>query len=221
MNYSLKMVNNHAIMCCNDGHWLIDTGSPGSFGNSKLIMCGKEYNLSQSYHGLTADSLSKSIYFNVNGLIGVDILNQYNILFDIPNGLISFSEDAFLIKGNRVSIESFMGIPICPISLNGTPLNFFFDTGAQISYCQFESISDFQFIEIFQDFYPGYGEFNTKLYSVKVSLGNKLFDLRCGILPPILASSLMMAETSGIIGNEILVNNKMIYSYANKNLVFV
>ncbi|MBC8236554.1 hypothetical protein H8E77_43970, partial [bacterium] len=82
----------------------------------------------------------------------------------------------------------------------------FFDTGAQISYFQEDTITDFPSAGTVTDFYPGVGQFQTDTHQVQVELGESAFTLRCGTLPSLLGATLMMAGTSGIIGNQIMEN---------------
>ena len=80
----------------------------------------------------------------------------------------------------------------------------FFDTGAQISYFQGDSLSKFPAEGTVQDFYPVIGEFSTDTFRIPIKIGRAQYPLRCGQLPTLLGMSLMLAGTQGIIGNELL-----------------
>lgn len=94
----------------------------------------------------------------------------------------------------------------------------FFDTGAQISYFQEDTITDFPSAGTVTDFYPGVGQFQTDTHQVQVGLGESAFTLRCGTLPGLLGATLMMADTSGIIGNQIM-ENRVIGYFPRRNVL--
>ena len=112
-----------------------------------------------------------------------------------------------------------MGIPIIQTNINGVTHPMFFDTGAQISYFQSQTLSTFPSVGTVTDFYPGIGQFQTETYLVDVTIGTKTYKLRCGALPELLGRTLMMAGTAGIIGNEILSNRIVGYFPKSKQLV--
>ena len=87
----------------------------------------------------------------------------------------------------------------------------FFDTGAQTSYFQNDSLTRFPFAGRVTDFYPGFGQFQTDTHNVPISLGGVAFTLRCGTLPDPLGTTLMMAGTVGIVGNAILSDRRIGY----------
>lgn len=97
-----------------------------------------------------------------------------------------------------------MGIPIIPVTIAGETFRLFFDTGAQVSYLQDDALDTFPSAGVMQDFYPGFGEFETETHHVPISLGSLTETLRCGRLPGLLGMSLMMADAQGILGNAIL-----------------
>ena len=64
-----------------------------------------------------------------------------------------------------------MGIPIVIAQIAGRDYRMFFDTGAQISYFQDDSLTDFPASGSITDFYPGFGQFQTDTYLIEISLG--------------------------------------------------
>ncbi len=92
-----------------------------------------------------------------------------------------------------------MGIPIVTARVGDSDYRMFFDTGAQTSYFQDDSLTSFPSAGRVTDFYPGVGQFQTDTHDVPVSLGGVVFSLRCGRLPGLLGATLMMAGTVGIV----------------------
>lgn len=95
----------------------------------------------------------------------------------------------------------------------------FFDSGAQISYFQDESLTTFPSAGTITDFYPGFGQFQTETHLVDLILEEARYTLRCGALPGLLGMTLLMANTEGIIGNEILLNHTVGFFPRRQQLV--
>ena len=95
----------------------------------------------------------------------------------------------------------------------------FFDTGAQHSYFQGDSLSTFSSAGVVDDFHPAVGRFQTELHDVPVSLGGVPFGLRCGTLPDPLKAMLEMGRTRGIVGNVILANRTVGYFPRRRTMV--
>lgn len=192
--------------------WLLDTGAPTSFGTyPSLSIAGKQFSLGTDYLGLNAATLSEFVGVRCVGLLGADVLNQFDHIFDTAGGQLTVSTAELSHSGQSVRLEKFMGIPIVTVCIGGEDYRMFFDTGAQISYFQDDSLMEFPFAGNVADFYPGIGRFQTGTYEVPVSLGGVTFILRCGMLPGLLGMTLMKANTKGIVGNAILANRTVGY----------
>jgi hypothetical protein len=203
-----------------DHDWLLDTGAPTSFGNiTSLVVENRSFRFPESYIGLTADILTEFVDHPTVGILGADILNEFDILFDAPKGQVSFSEASLVLDGDVINTDDFMGIPIIQVSIDGIDRRMFFDSGAQISYFQDDSLTMFPAAGTITDFYPGIGQFQTETYLVEINLGKALYTFRCGSLPGLLGMTLMLADTEGIIGNEILRNCKVGFFPRRQQLV--
>jgi len=187
--------------------WLFDTGAPTSFGDVQSITIdGEQAALGSNYMGLSAETLSRFVGVQCSGLLGADILGNFDHILDCASGTISVSKSELPHSGQRLSLSEFMGIPILTARIAGHDYRMFFDTGAQISYFQDDSLAEFPDAGSVTDFYPGVGQFHTDTHQVDVALGTISITLRCGILPGLLGATLKMADTQGIIGNQVLVN---------------
>lgn len=189
-----------------EGHlWLFDTGAPTSFGAAeRLLIADERFNLSSSYFNLTVSTLSQYVGVECSGLLGADVLGRFDHILDTTGGRLIVSTAELSHDGQRVHLDEFMGIPIVTARVGGSDYRMFFDTGAQISYFQEDSLADFPPAGSVTDFYPGVGQFQTDTHEVPISLGEISFLLRCGSLPSMLGATLMMADTQGIIGNQAL-----------------
>ncbi|CAN5701075.1 hypothetical protein BH11VER1_BH11VER1_38740 [soil metagenome] len=216
----LKLQDGHLFLELNGELWLLDTGAPTSFGSSNsLSLAGEQFRLGTSYLGLTAATLTGFVGVPCVGLLGADVLGRFDHIFDTASGTLTISTGELAHSGQTVRLSEFMGIPILTAQIGGTDYRMFFDTGAQISYFQDDSLSEFPAAGSVTDFYPGVGQFQTDTHQVEASLGGVAFTLRCGTLPGLLGATLMMADTEGIVGHQILCNRIVAYFPRRRALV--
>jgi len=210
--YPLLFEKKHLFMMFNNKKWLIDTGSPSSFGEkNSLSICDEIFKIENTYGALNTEELSSHIGLEVSGLIGVDILNKFDILFSINKYEVTFSTNIIHLEGNVLPIDSFMGIPIIKVNILDTEYSMFFDTGAQISYFQSPLLKDFPSNGSIKDFYPSIGEFETETYLLDIDIGLSKYKLVCGSLPTLLSETLMMASVQGIVSNELMLDKTIGY----------
>lgn len=202
----------HLFLELEDGLWLFDTGAPTSFGESGAIAFdGHRSPIGKSYMGLSASSLSEFTGVGCRGLLGADILGRFDHILDVRSTTATVSTGELEHSGMTLALSELMGIPILTARIAGTDRQMFFDSGAQISYFQEGSITDFPSAGSVTDFFPGVGQFQTDTHQVPVRLGDADFTLRCGTLPGLLGATLMMADVSGIIGNELVLDRTVGY----------
>jgi len=213
--------NGHLFVPLSGHDWLLDTGAPTSFGTiDSLAIGGEVFRVESSYMGLDAKVLSGFVGHETTGIIGTDIINEFYVLLDVSNGEVTFSKDKIDLNGEIVQLQEFMGIPIIDAEIDGEDRKMFFDTGAQLSYWQDDSLDTYQSSGVVTDFYPGFGEFETETYMVDTQIGAMQHKLLYGSLPDLLGMTLMMAGTEGIIGNRVLDNRIVGYFPKHKKLVF-
>jgi hypothetical protein len=210
--------NSHLFIELDDGLWLHDTGAPSSFGTRQsLELLGINFPIDKSYMGQDAAFLSEAVGVDCKGLLGADVLSAFDQILDVPGGCLTLSTDELEHSGETLLIEDFMGIPILSVNVAGEPFRMFFDTGAQVSYLQDDLLETFPSAGLLEDFYPGFGKFETDTHTVPFTLGPETHALRCGQLPGLLGMSLMMADVQGILGNAILENRTVGY-FPRRNL---
>jgi hypothetical protein len=201
----LRFKGGHLFVDVDGKSWLLDTGAPTSFGSvAMLSLCGVEFSLPSAYLGLTADTLAGFVGEGCVGLLGGDVLGGFDMILDVPGNLLAVSSGELAHEGRAVCMEWFMGIPVVTARVDGKDHRMFFDTGAQVSYLQDGSLARHPATGRIADFYPGFGRFETDTHEVPVTLGGVGFRVRCGTLPGLLGMTLMLAGTTGILGNEIV-----------------
>lgn len=204
-----------------DERWLFDTGAPSSFGDlTPLHLADHCFELASNYLGLTAETLSKLVGVNCCGLIGADIINNFDHIFDQAKSKLILSVDQLSHPGSAIKLSDFMGIPIVEVIIEGSKYQMFFDTGAQYSYFQDDSLANFPSLGTVEDFFPGVGNFQTETHELPVVIGQHTFSLQCGRLPSLLGATLMMANTQGIIGNQVF-NKPQVAYFPRRNALYL
>lgn len=211
-DFPLHLRDGHLFLELEGNLWLVDTGSPTSFGAvHELAIAGEHFTVEPDQLGLTPETLSGFTGVPCTGLLGADVLSRFDHVLDTARGVLTIATDELQLAGHELALDEFMGIPIVDARVDGHDHRMFFDTGAQLSYFQDDALTTFPFAGTVEDFYPGAGRFETAAYDVPVSLADVDFTLRCGALPGLLGMTLMMAGTSGIVGNAIVADRKVGY----------
>ena len=201
----LKFETGHLYVSLDEGEWMFDTGSPTSFGAVEtLAIDGEDFKIPTAYMGMDAEQLSGFAGHSTCGLLGADVINQFDVQIDIGGQELSFSKEEITLEGTALALNQFMGIPLLDAEIGGEMYRMFFDTGAQVSYFQHRSLSSFPAAGSLTDFYPGYGEFESETHMLEAHIGGQAMTLRCGNLPKMLSAGLVMGGAKGIVGNEIL-----------------
>lgn len=219
--YPLIFMNGHLFMEIEKQKWLIDTGAPNSFGlHPNLQLANQSFSISDNYMGLTAGKISQYVDAECDGLLGVDVLNEFDMIFDVANDSMIISTDELTVDGEALPLTEFMGIPIVAVKVGAQTYQMFFDTGAKLSYLQDSTIITYPKLDRLNDFYPGFGEFETDTYLVNFVMGSTDYHFQCGSLPELLGMTLLMSGTQGIIGNE-LFKEKTVGYFPRRDILCV
>ena len=200
----------HLFMTIGEALWLIGTGSPQSFSDVPILeLDGISLRMRSNFRGVNSQTLSTLTGTPTVGLLGADVLNQFDIICDLPSSQIMFSSEPVDMKGRSVSVQSFQGIPIIDAVIGGQNARVFLETGAKLSYWHEASLVNYPATGVFEDFYPGIGLFQVDTYRVPVGIGGRNFDIRFGVPTTQVLSMLRMAGVTAILGNEIFQNQKI------------
>jgi hypothetical protein len=219
--FATKLLDGHIVVTMNKFDYIVDTGSPFSFGRgTTLRINGKNFPISiTGLGGLTADSISKLSGIQVDGLIGMDILKHFDIRF--TRAYTTFSLTPVCPEDTAIKLpilETVMGIPIITLNIGHEERRIFFDTGAKISYLS-EDLLVGESIGQMDDFHHSIGTFKTNVYKIDVSIDGKVEKMIFGLLPSSIRILLDMGRTKGIIGSQLLNKYSVILSNSNKILV--
>ena len=220
---TLKMTyeNSHLFMHTSHGKWLVDTGAPSSISPGLRLSFDQNgyqrgFEVPATYMGIAIPMLTDLVGVEFKGLLGTDILNEYDILWDIEAETMQLTEkeldaSSLGLVGNELAIGNTMGVPTLDVTCAGRSQTMFFDTGATHSYLtKFYEQFPPQAKEV-KDFLPGFGKFTTKLSQINFEIDQVKYLLQTGELPTLIGMSLSLAGSEGIIGNEIMTHRRIGY----------
>ncbi|MHC1740615.1 MAG: VWA domain-containing protein [Anaerolineaceae bacterium] len=203
-DYVLRMVNGHLFTEIEGQSIMIDSGIPISLGKtSEIYFLNTIHPLLSDYMGVSIDRFEKMVGSRIDVLMGMDILKNYSITLALAQHRLLISSGLSLSSRERIPMTSFMGVPIINIAIDGKVHEVFIDTGTKLSYIKEEIALQYPSIGKERDFYPGIGEFETKVYEIPFQLGIQKFNLKCGVLPAALEATVFVTGKSGIIGSEL------------------
>lgn len=219
----LHLRDGHMFLEIDGQLWLIDTGSPASFGDVDAVtIAGRRFDLAPRLREADAAMISDSIGVACIGLLGAEVLGSFDHLWDAAGSTATLSATDIDHAGDALPLELLEGIPILRTRIRGVDQRMFFDTGAQFSFWEDDAIASFPPAGEVDDFHPTIGPFKTATHTVEIALGPLVFNIRCGRLPgslPHIRGTLRAAGTSGIVGNEILLGRTTLYAPRRRLLV--
>lgn len=215
---------NHLYVKIAEELWVYDTGCQISFGDSRptplsnspivreIQVCDKTAN---------AEIISGYLGVKIAGLIGTDILNQFNHLIDLRPGKMELQCGTELTPpaGRKQPLHLQNQAPAIEATVDGKPGKYIFDTGAQLSYLTEKPPTDRVPCTPTDDFWIPIGEFPTETYHAPISLKGYTPTIRLGYPPEKLQKFLSAIAADGIIGNELLIGRLTGYFPQSNSLI--
>ena len=203
----------HMFIDLPEGRWLVDTGSPSTFGTPGCITWGgrrREVPRSLNAFGMGMmeigmDQIQPHIDMPIVGLLGADLLNEFDTCWDGPAGLMHLSpaeppSDAVTMPMQLPRLA--MGVPLIQAHMGGRPIVCVLDTGAQYGYVLDEGlVCDAEPQPRIADFNPILGAIDSPSWRVRVDLGHGLqVTERVGLLDGMASMALGMLGVHAVIG---------------------
>lgn len=221
--FDIDFYDGHLIIN-NDGQKvLVDTGSPVSIGRSNhFLFMDQEHNCMTSYLGQDINAFAEMIGYDIDVLMGMDVIGNYNMLTDYKSAKVTFStEDIPFESVCIISIAQTKGVFFVVLKVKGEDVRLFLDTGAKISYIAETYTSGETAIEVLEDFYPMIGQFTTPIYAMEASIGGQSFPVKFGKLPKLIALPLQMVGIEGIIGYDLFSKYKVLLDFHNNRMLLM
>jgi hypothetical protein len=220
MYHTLTINDNHLCVRLPSGDWLVDTGSPITFGETPVVIGKTTYDVASTFPSFSLEKLREYVGPLYVGLLGVDILNRYVCHFDIPNQRMGFLDNVGVNPQlRRVPLDILPGgVPVLNAELEDEiPHRLIFDTGAQYSYLNKIKGDDVERIGRGTDFHPMLGRFPIEFFMKKLAVGSFDNDLQFSTQPLVTQMSRLLG-TDGILGLEPLRTHQMFYNPKGKEI---
>lgn len=197
----------HIIVPIGNKRAVIDTGSPTSMSPEPFDFLGDKHSPPATIMGVTPGKMSELAGFQIDILIGCDILSKYTLRLRWRDDLLDEGDD--IPDGPLLSkLETLMGIPVFPLVLAGRSTKALFDTGAHLSYIDPGLVHGQTPSGERDDFYPFVGHFKAPTFVVATALDPTPMDIEYGILPNslqmMLGMAMTMSDSSAVVGTQIL-----------------
>jgi hypothetical protein len=138
-SYPLFERENHLFVQLPEGPFLIDTGSPMSFGTTGSIsFCDETVPLRERAGmlgmNISMTTIRKLVTGPCSGLLGMDVLGRHTLRFCLRAGALFVGDVEDVNRGTVLASAAAMGVPMIGIHCRGSDLRALFDTGAQYGY---------------------------------------------------------------------------------------
>lgn len=169
--------------------------------------------------GQSTSTISKLIDIKFAALIGSDILSRFDVRIDIGKGQLTLSEDPLKIKGIKEPLEYPRdNVPVLNLKIEGKGHRFIIDTGAKLSHIKTSIAKRYKITGKDTGFFPSFGNFETEIGEINVTIAGRDLTLTFGTLPEILKMTLDFSTADGIIGKEIFDHFNIVEFKKNKPL---
>lgn len=215
------MDDNNLIVDFDDKKALLSLGSNFSLSNDKTItILDKTFNLTDQYMGFFLKDVKNYLNADVDCILGSEILSKFNLKIDFKNKDFFISDKAIkdLKEGTPIKFE--LDVPKIPFKVNDKPVVATLDSLSNLSYINEKNLLEKTVIGEESDFFLGMGNFETKYYNSKFSLGNETFNLKTAVYPSVISKSRFLSVEKIVIGKELFKNFKLILNSTEKHIYY-
>jgi len=211
----------HILVPIGDKRAVLDTGSPFSMALEPFTFIGVQRHKPTNIGNVTPQTMSDVAGFNLDILIGCDILSQHTIRLRYQDSCLDIGED--IPDGTLCNIlEMRHGYPIFPLRLRNIPVKAILDTGAKLSYIDPVHVTGQAPAGQQEDFYPYVGRFTTNTYTVPTFLDGTSVVIEYGVMPNaltlLLGAALQITQASAVVGTQLLQYYDCTISWPRKTI---
>lgn len=219
--FKIEFVDSHLVIDNNGEKLLVDTGSPVTIHDGKpLSFLGKEYPTVKSMIGHDVEKLSALANFKFDGLLGMDVMREYRVVFDYQNGEITFlSAEEEGLTGAAYPLGDVCGAKVLYVNYGGQNLKMAVDTGAPLSYVTSVVTSGMEPVGVKADFHPVVGNYTTNVFELEGEFAGRTFTGTYGNLPMLLAMPLSLGGIHGVVGYDFFNSYKLMFDFAGSRIV--
>ena len=203
------------ILQCGEQHIILDTGAPVSFGEAPLRLGDEVHSIPNDYLGVNAQSVSESIHYPIQGMLGADLLAHFDFVIDTTTNDLCFYEAESLDISHKITTRELLNCPfVIDVDVGERRYACFVDTGASICYLPADATSSSDPTGSYHDFNPLFGEFDTDTFDLTLNIAGNTFAATVGNLPSLAAQLLKLGDIDGIVGADFFDEYKVAFSPA-------
>ena len=219
--FNIELFHGHLIFEYNGLRVLVDTGSPITFGRDKEFeFMGKHCSCQTEFSGKTISDIASMMGYDVDVLMGLDLITQFRMKTDYQKKEITFSTEEIPFESQcSIPITLENGVVCVNLDVEGQSVKLALDTGAWISYIDKKFTEGKPVSETKEDFSPLIGQFSTPIYSMQVSAANQTFPVNFGNLPSQMATMLKLMGIYGVIGFDLFNAFTVVFDFENQQLL--
>lgn len=123
-----------------EGRFLLDTGSPASFGSTGQVTFGaRTAPIAERLPGFGLEHIRVLVPGRCDGLLGMDRLASERMLLDVPGGTLKVGDEAWqgIAESKRRAVDVRLvgpGWPSVQVTVGGRHVQALFDTGSRYCY---------------------------------------------------------------------------------------
>ena len=211
----VKIVNRHLITEFEGMRYLIDTGSPSSFGKGIVPWDNESIDLDAMPTLIDIESINNHTGLGLAGLIGCDLLFKRDLTIDLPSKQLVL-HDVGCPELPSMKLTDVMGIPVLQdFDVSGVPQRMCVDTGAMQSFVSESIARGLERVGTVDDFMPTGESFVADLVELEVVIGEDRHKIKAAVAPGLL-TMLRAMQIDGIVGLDVLQHVPCTFSYANR-----
>jgi hypothetical protein len=175
-SYPLFERENHLFVQLPEGPFLVDTGSPMSFGTTGSISFGDETVQLRERAGMLVMNISmttirKLVTGPCSGLLGMNVFGRHTLRFCLRAGALVVGDSEDVYRGTVLASAAAMGVPMIGIHSRSTDLRALFDTGAQYGYAlNRDLVNGLDVVGHISDYNPMLGDISSDAWQLPYQL---------------------------------------------------
>jgi hypothetical protein len=178
------------------GPFLLATGCPLTLADDRFELLGRPFvflpqappaflRSPAAPVGFSLDDIRHQVRAPMVGLLGMDVLQHYFWTLDMGRGVMTLSTERLDPLGSAVPFNTFGGVPLVPVRVEGRSEDAFVDTGAWLSYMPASEAAGASPVDTRHDFIvsPAPMHFTTAVYEKTLTLAGAELTGQFGVLP--------------------------------------
>ncbi len=211
----VEIVNKHLIANFSGACYLLDTGSPCSFGKGTFEWDGEEVNLETMPELVEIETINSHTNLGIAGLIGSDLLLKRDLTLDLHSNQI-IVHDAGVGDSDSMQLKSIVQVPLLlAVDMCGRQQSMYVDTGAMQTFISEEIASGLKRVGTVHDFLPIGGSFEADLVEIELIIGREQHKIEVAVATNEI-KMLAAIGIDGIVGLDVLQRAKCTLSYSER-----